>query len=215
MNQSEEACTVVVKVLDRIKSSVNVHAANRAAREPILATTLNGGGLNPSWKTLHLVLSFYRCESLIKRYYSNKLDEARDTKEVAVHDWSGNATLEAVDSERADSSNRYPFLWDEEYRRSNVASVFDSLTRDEDFAYDPKRVNEQIKHYIRSASASSSKNIMQLMDDEQFDNGDGLLDETYYCNVAELMLLHVKANTTTVVSKVPASLTWKDKVLFL
>ncbi|CEP12324.1 hypothetical protein [Parasitella parasitica] len=107
------------------------------------------------------------------------------------------STLASVNSERADSSNRHTFLWDEEYKRSSVTSSFDSLTIDDDYMYAPKWVNQQIKHYIRGSGASSIKNIMQLMNNEQLDDLNGILDEMQYSNVAELMLLHVTSNTTT------------------
>ncbi|KAL0141163.1 hypothetical protein V8B55DRAFT_1576457 [Mucor lusitanicus] len=86
-----------------------------------------------------------------------------------------------------------------------LSSCFATIAIDQELTYGPKWVTEQIEHYIRGAGASSIKNIMQLMNNEEIDDLNGLLDEMQYYNAMELMILHVKSNTTALRERIHCS----------
>lgn len=117
------------------------------------------------------------------------------------------STLAAINSERADSSNRHSYLWKQEYERANVTRGFGELSVDnnDDFSYTPSWVRSRVMDYVKGTGATSIKTWMQLMNEQYMEDLNGILDEMQYCNVAELMSLHVNSNTTTLKERINCS----------
>ncbi|KAG1165469.1 hypothetical protein G6F36_013335 [Rhizopus arrhizus] len=112
--------------------------------------------------------------------------------------------LAAVNSERADSSNRHSFLWKSEYRLSGVDMTDISYNEKQHVhtKYNREWVKDKINFYIKGKSANNIKILTQQWNYiDEFDMSD-LLHEIVLTNVAELVTLHADANTKTLKERI-------------
>lgn len=191
------------EIAKKLKDCVHESLEMISEQNKLLSTASNQDNINDNKYTEEDILFIESSSTVGKNKNWNKLKLAYEsimaTHERTADDSIINSILAAVNSERADSSNRHSHLWKVEYKLSGtlINPIMYNSAEHVHGNYDEKWVKKKIHYYVKGKGANSIKILLQRIQPDMSD----LLTELQFTHVADLITMHVEGSKKSLLER--------------